>query len=110
MQIPSASPKSLRQPSQLARGALLSRGDPATSQGGGQGLEGAAPRPRQPLAMPRCCWRCVERSWQLLPRQNLRLRKETGGSGSGEGIDCSEDGLPLPALHSCVRGGDTSTS
>lgn len=24
--------------------------------------------------------------------------------------DCSEDGLPLPALHSCVRGGDTSTS
>lgn len=27
MQIPSASPKSLRQPSQLAGGALLSRGD-----------------------------------------------------------------------------------
>lgn len=40
MQIPSASPKSLRQPSQLARGALLSRGDPATSQGGDRGWKG----------------------------------------------------------------------
>lgn len=85
MQIPSASPKSLRQRSQLARGALLSRGD-LPHPGGGHGLEGAAPRSRQLLAMPCCCWRCMEGSWQLLPRQNLRLRKETGGSGSGEGI------------------------
>lgn len=39
MQIPSASPKSLQQRSQLARGALLSRGD-LPHPGGGHGLRG----------------------------------------------------------------------
>lgn len=85
MQIPSASPKSLWQPSQLAGGALLSRGDLPHPRRG-HGLERAAPHPRQPLAVPHCCWRCVEGPWKLLPRQNLTLHKETGGSSSGEVI------------------------
>lgn len=36
------------------------------------------------LAMPRCCRRCAEGPQQLLSRQNLRLHRQTGGSGAGE--------------------------
>lgn len=108
MQIPSASPKSLRQPSQLAGGALLSRGD-LPHPGRGHGLEEGCPTPTaasgNATLLLEVCGGILAASPSAKPdtRQGNR-RQQLWRS------DCSEDGLPLPALHSYVRGGDTSTS
>lgn len=101
MQTPSASPKSLRQPSQLASGAPLGRGDLPHS--------GEVDLVRRGL--PRASGNATraEGPRQHLARQNLKIPQANRRQRLWRRV-CSEDGLPSPALHSCVRGGDTSTS
>lgn len=70
MQTPSARPESLQQPSQLARGALLSPGDLQHPKGNWS-KEGC------PIAM--CWWWCVEGSRQLeLHKQREAVDLEKG--------------------------------
>lgn len=96
MQIPSASPKSLRQRSQLARGALLSRGD-LPHPGGGTWAGGGCPTLKaasgNATLLLEVCGGILAASPSAKPETPQGNRRQRLWRR-----DCSEDRLPLPAL------------